>query len=119
MAETYRVQVQGYLDDPEATAILLQLGYMFPGTAWEIAARWSTVDVDLGGGSDGSVTEIAGVVNYYLNGHGNKLSLDVTALSEDDDALELPIFDAYTGIQPLIGPDNSGLLIRFQWQLAL
>jgi hypothetical protein len=105
-------------NDVDYTLALAQLGYMFPGTAWEIAARWSSVTGDDGSPlGDATLTEIAGVVNYYLNGHGNKMSLDVTMLDETD--RDLNFFDAYTGIQPLPGVEDSALLIRFQWQLAL
>ena len=71
----------------------------------------------LDAGPEGTLTEIAGVVNYYLNGHSNKLSLDVTFLDESDD--DINFFDTYTGIQPLPGAEDSAILIRFQWQLAL
>lgn len=103
--------------DVDNTAILLQLGYLFPGTAWEIAARFSSIEVEVGGAT-GSMTEIAGAINYYLNGHGNKLSLDVSMLDESDN--DLNFFDVYTGIQPIPGatPDQA-ILVRFQWQLAL
>ena len=111
----------GVVGSPEFdnTAILLQLGYLFPGTAWEIAARFSSIKVDFNNGvAVGSLTEIAGAINYYLNGHGNKLSLDVTMLDESD--LNLNFFDVYTGIQPIPGaPQDQAILIRFQWQLAL
>lgn len=103
--------------DIDNTAVLIQLGYMFPGTAWEIAARFSSIDVETSAGFDGSMTEIAGAINYYLNGHSNKLSLDVAMLDESDDNLNF--FDVYTGISPLPGAEDSALLIRFQWQLAL
>jgi hypothetical protein len=89
---------------------------MFPGTAWEIAVRYSSVNVDVGA-IDGSLTEIAGVLNYYLNGHANKLSLDVTMLEEQD--ADTGYVDVYTGIHDIDGIEDSALLIRFQWQLAL
>jgi hypothetical protein len=101
----------------DTTAFLLQLGFLFPGTAWEIAARFSSVTVENDAGFDGTLTEIAGALNYYLNGHSNKLSLDVTLLDESDD--DIGFFDVYTGIQPLPGAEDSAILIRFQWQLAL
>jgi len=104
--------------DIDNLAILLQLGYLFPGTAWEIAARYSQINVQVDSlGFDGTLTEIAGVINYYLNGHSNKLSLDVAFLDESDDNLNF--FDVYTGILPLPGVEDSAILIRFQWQLAV
>ncbi len=101
--------------DLDATTVLLQMGFLFPGTAWEIAARYSSLSVE-GGTQDATLTEIAGVVNYYLNGHANKLSLDVTLLDPGDDAIGIP--DLYTGLQ-FVEAGDTGLLIRFQWQLTL
>lgn len=105
-------------DKIETTAFLAQLGYLFPGTAWEIAGRFSGVNVTQGA-FDGTLTEIAGVINYYLNGHGNKLSVDVTSITAKDSNLNF--FDVYTGIHPLTGgaTEDSSIMIRFQWQLAL
>jgi hypothetical protein len=116
------------------TAYLVQLGYHFPGTAWEIAARYDAYDSDnpaaLGAlpGSqmplgNGSVSEFAFGVNYYLNGHGNKLSLDVSFVGGND-AGSAQLFDVYAGYPGNngaagTGSDTYGMLIRFQWQLAL
>jgi hypothetical protein len=129
--------------DVDGFAALAQLGYLFPDTAWEIAGRWSTVSLSntaVGAfpARDGGVTEFAGVINYYLNGHGNKLSLDVAFLSADQDAWFFGFnnfIDPYAGygghIQPVTGnaswtaaqpaniQNNDIVLIRFQWQLAL
>jgi hypothetical protein len=102
--------------DIDTTIFLLQAGFLFPQTAWEIAARYSSVNVTQGG-FDGTLTEIAGAINYYLNGHGNKMSLDVSFIDETD--ADLNFFDLLTAIQPLPGVEDSALLIRFQWQLAL
>jgi hypothetical protein len=102
--------------DIDSTIFLVQAGYLFPGTAWEVAARFSKVKVEEGAFT-GSLQEVAGAINYYLNGHGNKMSLDVSFLSETD--ADLGFFDAYTGIQPLPGAEDKAMLIRFQWQLAL
>ena len=100
--------------------------------AWEIAGRWDAYDSEnltpvvgvqqmpLG---NGSVSEFAFGVNYYLNGHGNKLSLDVSFI-EGDDAGSVQLFDPYAGYQGAAGgagtgANTYGTLIRFQWQLAL
>jgi len=102
----------------DTTMYLLQLGYLFPGTAWEIAARYSSAQFEFFG--DGEVTEIAGVVNYYLNGHANKLSLDVTLLESVDGGSSLQLLDPYSALRAPPGGDGSNvMLIRFQWQLAL
>ena len=123
-------------NDADHAAYLAQLGFHFPGTAWEIAARWSTYDVENEAPpfaapgfvqpavvSNGAVSEFAFGVNYYLNGHGNKLSLDVAFVSGSDEGSAL-LFDPYTGYQgPTdgagFGDENYGILLRFQWQLAL
>jgi hypothetical protein len=108
------------------TTFLAQLGYHFPGTAWEVAARWSTWTHELdasgvaGPTVEGTTTEFAFGVNYYLNGHGNKLQLDASFFSGSD-AESILIGDPYSGIPLLagIGDETYGVLIRFQWQLAL
>jgi hypothetical protein len=109
----------------DSTAFLAQLGYHFQGTAWEIAARWSGYDADIAfGAASGAVSEFAFGVNYYLNGHGNKLSIDASWVAGGDAASRL-IFDPYAGYQGIngatagLGDNNYGMLLRFQWQLAL
>jgi hypothetical protein len=117
----------------ETAAYLAQLGYHFQGTAWEIAARWSGYDADRDAGmalggflGGGAVSEYAFAVNYYLNGHGNKLTLDASVVSGADAASQL-IFDPLTGYQGAgtagsttgRGDNSYGMLFRFQWQLAL
>ena len=58
-------------------------------------------------------------MNYYLNGHGNKLTLDVSFV-EGQDAGSSMIIDPYTGYPGGANGSNTyGTLIRFQWQLAL
>ena len=114
-------------------AYLVQLGYHFPGTAWELAARYDAYDSDNPSGvaalqqmpaGNGSVAEFAFGVNYYLNGHGNKLSLDASFVSGDDVGSRL-LFDPLAGYPAPAngaatqGADGYGMLIRFQWQLAL
>jgi hypothetical protein len=120
----------------EYTAWLAQLGYLFPGSAWEIALRWDLYDSQqgtpaFGGGpqqlpfpTSGRVSELALGVNYYLNGHGNKLQLDAS-LVQGDDAGSLLLADLYAGYPGVTpngagrGNDTYGMLFRFQWQLAL
>jgi hypothetical protein len=103
--------------DISGTIWLAQLGYLIPDTAWEVAVRVDGYTVDPStSASDTSASEIAAVVNYYLNGHGNKLSLDVSLLDTDDPGIVLP--DAYPGYNRL-GSGDSAILLRFQWQLAL
>ena len=136
-------------------AYLAQLGYHFPGTAWELAVRYSAYDVDNAAPAfalpattppaavnptlvsqhplgNGTVYEIAFGVNYYLNGHGNKLQLDVALVTGSDAGSRL-LFDPYAGYPGSnvatagagtagalgTGANDYGILIRFQWQLAL
>ncbi|MGE0193840.1 MAG: hypothetical protein AB7T63_17585 [Planctomycetota bacterium] len=105
--------------DIDYTAWLAQLGYHFPGTAWEIAARASSYDVDPDTGGGGATTELAFAISYYLNGHGNKFTVDISFF-EGSDPGSILIWDAYTGIgNSAFGEETYGTLLRFQWQLAL
>ena len=63
-------------------------------------------------------SEIAGAVNYYIDGHADKVTLDVAWISSEDDGNYL--WD-YTNIYPGYWStgDSDGLLVRLQWQLAL
>ena len=107
------------------TAWLAQLGYHFVGTAWEIAARVDSYEVDNADGfffgplTAAATIEYAFALNYYLNGHANKLQLDVSII-EGSDPDSFLIFDPYAGYPNSAGGEESfGILFRFQWQLAL
>ncbi|MGE0193839.1 MAG: porin [Planctomycetota bacterium] len=105
--------------DVDYTAWLAQIGYHFPGTAWELAARASSYDIDPAGGGGGATTELAFAISYYLNGHGNKFTVDISFFEGNDPGSFL-IWDAYTGIGGYaFGEETFGTLLRFQWQLAL
>jgi hypothetical protein len=54
-------------------------------------------------------------VNYYIDGHGNKLTWDATFITPEDDGNFFA--DVYAGYSAT--DDSDGMLIRFQWQLAL
>jgi hypothetical protein len=102
---------------------LAQAGYLFPGTAWEIAARWSAYTRTIsaaGGDLEPTTNDIGFAINYYLNGHANKLTLDAAFISaEADGAFGGGYWDTYSGI-PLGWTSNGDhYQIRFQWQLAL
>lgn len=121
--------------DASYAAYLAQLGYHVPHTAWGFALRWSHYDVDnpapalaafagqqqpLG---HGAVSEVGLAVNYYLNGHGNKLGVDVALVRGHGTGSTL-LFDPYTGHPGSagttgVGDADYGLLLRLQWQLAL
>ncbi len=109
MDETMRA-----LADPTRREILraLRAGDLSAG---DIAARFDMNNLTPPGGTELSNWEAAGAINYYLNGHGNKLTVDVTYV-DGDDLGSIP--DLYAGYN-FVTPDNSALMIRFQWQLAL
>jgi hypothetical protein len=98
-------------DSLDATSYLIQAGYLFPGTAWEIAARYSAYDTD-----DGIAAgeEIGVAVNYYIDGHADKVTLDVAMITSDEINL---LGSLYPGYAPSF--DSDAVLVRLQWQLAL
>ncbi|MCC7138865.1 MAG: hypothetical protein IT460_10620, partial [Planctomycetes bacterium] len=99
----------------EGFCYLAQVGYLFPGTAWEIAGRWSALTFNHPGGNDESATEYGFAVNYYVDGHSNKVTADVAFIQGDDDGNF--VGDVYAGYNPTFSDD--GMLVRLQWQLAL
>jgi hypothetical protein len=108
--------VGGTLND-ESTAWLAQVGYHFPGTAFELAARYSGYDTEGDLSGNGSASEIGLAINYYLNGHGNKLQLDVSMLDTEDDGFL--VLDSYAAYPAFLGNGESALRLMVQWQLAL
>jgi hypothetical protein len=54
---------------------LVQIGFLFPDTAWEIAARASIYSGDFDG-FEPAATEYGIAVNYYIDGHADKLTID-------------------------------------------
>jgi hypothetical protein len=92
-----------------------QVGYLIPETAVEVTVRISGYSLRFS--PDKDVTEVAFGANYYLNGHGNKVSLDVSFLDATD--LGSGITDLYAGYGDVLAGENSAILLRFQWQLAL
>lgn len=96
----------------------VQAGYLFPGTALEVAARFSTIDMEMGVGPgmmEEAAHELGFAVNYFLNGHANKLTADISFISPDKDGNSFA--DIYAGYQATMLSD--AVLLRFQWQLAL
>jgi hypothetical protein len=102
--------------DGSGNVWLLQLGYLFPDTAWEVAARVSGYDFEIEGVRDGTTREIAFAVGYYLNGHGDKLTLDVSFLDNDEEGSMA--IDPYPPYE-VVRQGDTAILLRFQWQLAL
>lgn len=101
----------------------VQLGYLFCGTAWEIAGRYGQYshkfdDVSAAAGAQTATfgaTEWGAAITYYIDGHADKVTADVSFITADDNGnLETDL---------LAGYHSSGLsdatMIRFQWQLAL
>jgi len=122
-------------DRVDYTAYLVQVGYHVPRSPWEVAARWSRYAVDNPGVAalplagqqqplgDGAVSEFAVALNHYLGGYGNKIGLDVAYVQGHDGAATL-LFDPLTGYPGSVGATGrgdagQGVLVRFQWQLAL
>ena len=103
--------------DPEAISWLVQVGHHFAGTAWELAARVSAFETESAGQQHDRL-ELAAAVNYYLDGHHNKLQLDAALFSADGDD-ELGVLFPYLGQPRGFGGSNEAVQIRFQWQLAL
>ena len=58
-------------------------------------------------------------INYYLNGHANKLTLDASFISVDQAGGFGGYYDTYSGVPLGWDADGESFLIRFQWQLAL
>lgn len=104
-------------DDPDAISWLVQLGHHFVGTPFEVAARVSAFETD-SGAQEHDRFEIAAALNYYLNGHANKLQLDVGFFSADGDD-EIGMLFPYPGQPRGFGGDNEAIQLRFQWQLVL
>jgi hypothetical protein len=86
----------------------IQVGYLFPGTAVEVAGRATRFQEEFGGGS-----EYGFGVNYYLNGPSNRLSLDVTWIRAEDEGNFLG--SPYPGFNPTFDADAA--LVRLQWQI--
>ena len=113
---TFKPKLGAGIGNFEGYSYLAQLGYLFPDTAWEIAARYSLYDhkflpstVRQGG------SEIGVALNYYIDGHADKVTLDVAFISPEQTGNTLA--DTYAGYS------TTGLgkatLLRLQWQLAL
>jgi len=98
----------------------VQVGYLFPGTAWEIAARYGAhsieyaTDSDLGDSTYGQ-TDWGVALTYYIDGHADQVTLDATFVGYEDEGGY--IGDVYAGSSA--ADVSDAILIRLQWQLAL
>jgi hypothetical protein len=104
----------------------IQAGWMIPGTAFEVVARYGECHFEsrfMGQTFETATREVAFGLNYYLNGHGNKLQVDVSIYTTDSNGgVFLFPGDVYAGIPLFLGGGpfgDGGTLLRFQWQLAL
>ncbi len=107
----------GGTNDDSSTAWLAQVGFHFPQGPLEIAARWSGYDTEGDLTGDGTAQEFGVAINYYLNGHGNKLQLDASYI--DTDSGGFLILDPYAAYPAFLGSGDSGWLLRLQWQMGL
>ncbi len=105
---------------------LIQAGYHFPGTSWEVAGRWSSylrrVEGAAPGGGDAEpeTNEIGLGVNYYLRGHASKLSFDASFITASaDGGVGGGFYDTYAGVPLAWRSDGDSVYIRLQWQLSL
>ena len=98
----------------DSFSYLIQLGYLFPDTAWEIAARYSAYEFEPDAGTTATGNEIAVAVNYYIDGHADKVTLDAAFISTDDVNF---LSDTYAGYNAT--GTGDGIMLRLQWQLAL
>lgn len=90
--EFHAKNIQDTLNNDEDTTLLggfVQAGF-FPHEQMplipknvEVAGRYAFVDMDNGRRND-KQTEFSGVINYYLQGHFNKLSLQLSRLKVED-----------------------------------
>jgi hypothetical protein len=100
----------------KGTSYLAQVGYLFPNSAWEIAARYDSYDFQSDFiTNEYGVNEIGVAINYYIDGHSNKLTLDAAVLSPTHDGNRMA--DTYAGYS--VTGTSDATMIRFQWQLAL
>jgi hypothetical protein len=99
--------------EASASSWLVQVGYLFPGTAWEIAARWSAYQGD-DEFDDAGAYEYAAAVNYYIDGHADKVTLDFAYITSEDFNFHADNYPGYNATG-----ESDGMLVRLQWQLAL
>lgn len=94
--------------------VLVQAGYVIPDTNWEPFARYDVTKLDedsLPAGSEDTIHEITGGVNYYFYKHNAKLTVDATWLPNGSPS-------AQTGLGVLAGDDDE-FILRAQVQLYL
>ena len=105
----------GTASDFDGSSYLVQLGYLFPDTAWEVAARYDSYTHDPIGATKFGATEYGFAVNYYIDGHADKITVDYSMITADNNGN--PLGDTYAGYNSTGTSDAT--LLRLQWQLAL
>ena len=115
---TWKTVANNALPAADGYSYLIQLGYLFPDTAWEIAARYSLYNHDPKGAQVAwEAHEWAAAVNYYIDGHADKVTLDVAFISPTKNLGGNFLADTMAGYNAT--GTSDGTLIRLQWQLAL
>jgi hypothetical protein len=92
---------------------LVQAAYMF-NARWEGFARWDVTFLDedaLAAGDEDTINEFTLGVNYYLNGHNAKFTVDATYLPDGS-----PTNEAGIGV---LETDEDSFIFRGQFQLLL
>ena len=114
--EQYRPKLGAGIGNFDGYSYLIQLGYLFPDTAWEIAARYSLYDHKLlPGNTRTGGSEFGVAVNYYIDGHADKVTLDAAFISAEQGGNVLA--DTYAGYS--VTGTRDATMLRLQWQLAL
>lgn len=101
-------------DDFYDIGLLAQVGYLIPGTQWEIFGRYGLLLLDDENpliGDEDTFNEITGGVNYYFKGHDAKATVDITFLPDGSP-------DSHSGLGIKSGEDEQ-LIIRGQFQLLI
>jgi hypothetical protein len=101
--------------DRDMDGLVVQGGIHIIPDKVELFGRWLTIDGDVSGEDD--FEAMAFGVNYYINGHRTKLTLDVLMLEDD-----VPTANAFgdsmtTSRQGLITGDKDEMAVRAQLQL--
>lgn len=85
-----------------------QISYLLPDSKWEVFGRFGWIDFE---NADDEIIEITGGVNYYLQKHSAKFSIDITYLPEGS--------PGSTGIGYLNSGDEDQFVLRSQFQLLI
>lgn len=95
LQELHAKKIKDTLNNDDETKLLggfVQAGY-FPHAVMkfippgiELAGRYAFVDLDTDRDND-KQTEVSGVINYFMEGHANKLSLQLSRLTVEDPIL--------------------------------